>query len=181
MKAVTDWDGVEYRKVNTLQQWLADGALASLDLEGVGSLLDIGCGDGQITADIAARIPEATVVGLDPSPRMIAIAPAIGSLTFELGDVCSMTYTQHVDAVVSFNALHWVLDQRRALQRIAAALRPAGWAKLIFVCRGARPSLEDVAMQFPPHRGGCRTLRASGRRSCIPTSRSGASSPRRAG
>lgn len=144
---MTDWDGVEYRKVNTLQQWLADRALSGLDLEGVVSLLDIGCGDGRITAEIAARIPEATVVGLDPSPHMISIAPAGGSLSFELGDVCSMTFSQRFDAVVSFNALHWVLDQRRALERIAAALHPTGWALLVFVCRGERPSLEDIAMR----------------------------------
>lgn len=144
---MTDWDGTEYRKVNTLQEQLARDALAAFDLDGVSSLLDIGCGDGRITEEIAARLPGATVVGLDPSPRMIAIAPAGGTLSFELGDVCAMTYAQRFDAVVSFNALHWVHDQERALRRIAAALRPGGRALLIFVCRGPRPSLEDVAMQ----------------------------------
>ena len=61
-------------------------------LDGVRSLLDVGCGDGRITAEIARRIPEADVVGLDPSPRMISIAPAGGRLSFELGDVRTMTY-----------------------------------------------------------------------------------------
>jgi trans-aconitate 2-methyltransferase len=144
--AMVDWDGTEYRKVSDLQQWLADRALDGLTLDGVRSLLDVGCGDGRITAEIARRIGEADVVGLDPSPRMISIAPAGGKLTFELGDVCSMTYQSRFDAVVSFNALHWVLDQRLALTRIAAALRPSGWAFLVFVCAGQRPSLESVAM-----------------------------------
>ena len=144
---MADWDGSEYRKVSDLQQWLADRALDGLNLDGVRSLLDIGCGDGRITAEIARRIAAATVVGLDPSPRMISIAPAGRNLTFELGDVCSMTYQSTFDAVVSFNALHWVLDQRLALSRIAAALRPSGWAFLVFVCAGERPSLESVAMK----------------------------------
>jgi trans-aconitate 2-methyltransferase len=144
---MADWDGSEYRKVSDLQQWLADRALDGLNLDGVRSLLDIGCGDGRITAEIARRIAAATVVGLDPSPRMISIAPAGGNLTFELGEVCSMTYQSTFDAVVSFNALHWVLDQRLALSRIAAALRPSGWAFLVFVCAGERPSLESVAMK----------------------------------
>jgi SAM-dependent methyltransferase len=78
---------------------------------------------------------------------MISIAVAGGGLTFELGDVCTMTYQSRFDAVVSFNALHWVLDQRVALSRIAAALRPSGWALLVFVCAGERPSLESVAMK----------------------------------
>jgi len=145
---MADWDGTEYRRVSDLQQWLADRALDGLDLDGVGSLLDVGCGDGRITAEIARRIPDADVVGLDPSPRMISVAPAGGRLTFELGDVSAMTYESRFDAVVSFNALHWVLDQRRALGRIAAALRPSGWALLVFVCAGERPSLESVAMQI---------------------------------
>jgi trans-aconitate 2-methyltransferase len=146
--AMTDWDGTEYRQVSDLQQWLADRALDGLDLDGVRSLLDVGCGDGRITAEIARRIPEADVVGLDPSPRMISVAPARGRLTFELGDVSTMGYESRFDAVVSFNALHWALDQRAALSRIAAALRPSGWALLVFVCAGERPSLESVAMQI---------------------------------
>ena len=101
---MADWDGTEYRKVSDLQQWLAYRALDGLNLDGVGSLLDVGCGDGRITAEIARRIVAADVVGLDPSPRMISIAPAGGNLTFELGDVCSMTYQSRFDAVVSFNA-----------------------------------------------------------------------------
>jgi trans-aconitate 2-methyltransferase len=145
--AMTDWDGTEYRRVSDVQQWLARHALEGLKLDGVGSVLDVGCGDGRITAEIARRVPDADVVGLDPSPRMISIAPVGGRLRFELGDVRTMTYSRQFDAVVSFNALHWVLDQRLALSRIAAALRPSGWALLVFVCDGERPSLESVAMQ----------------------------------
>jgi trans-aconitate 2-methyltransferase len=146
--AMTDWDGTEYRRVSDLQQSLAQRALDGLELDGVGSLLDVGCGDGRITAEIASRIPDADIVGLDPSPRMISIAPARGRLSFQLGDVCTMTYDGRFDAVVSFNALHWVMDQRLALSRIAAALRPSGFALLVFVCAGERPGLEDVAMQI---------------------------------
>jgi len=144
---MADWDGTEYRRVSDLQRWLATRALDGLDLDGVRSLLDVGCGDGRITAEIARRVPEADVVGLDPSPRMISIAAAGGGLTFELGDVCTMMYQSQFDAVVSFNALHWVLDQHLALSRIAAALRPSGWALLVFVCAGERPSLESAAMK----------------------------------
>ena len=120
------WDGIEYRRVNSLQQWLADRALSDLDLDGVHSLLDVGCGDGRITATIADRLPGATVIGIDPSPRMISVAPSSDTVSFQIGDVCSMTYEGAFDVVVSFNALHWVLDQHRALSRIAGALRRPG-------------------------------------------------------
>jgi trans-aconitate 2-methyltransferase len=144
---MADWDGAEYRRVNSLQQWLADRALRDLTLDEVSSVLDVGCGDGRITAEISARVPAGRVVGIDPSPRMISIAPAGGRLRFEVGDVIGMTYAREFDLVVSFNALHWVLDQRAALDRIGAALLPGGRALLVFVCAGARPSLESVAME----------------------------------
>ena len=144
---MTDWDGTEYRQVSDLQQWLARHALEGLKLDGVGSVLDVGCGDGRHTAERARRVPDADVLCLVPSPRLISIGPAGGRLSFELGDVRTMTYSRQFDAVVSFNALHWVLDQRLALSRIAAALRPSGQALLVFVCDGQRPSLESVAMQ----------------------------------
>jgi trans-aconitate 2-methyltransferase len=143
---MTDWDGARYRQVSGLQQWLAARALDGLDLSGVRTLLDVGCGDGRVTAQIAEQIPDADVVGIDPAPGMIAVAPASSQLRFDVGDVLSMTYRDEFDAVVSFNALHWVLDQKQALARIANALRRPGWALLVLVCAGSRPSLEQVAM-----------------------------------
>lgn len=143
---MTSWDGAEYRRVNTLQQWLAARALADVDLDGVHSLLDVGCGDGRVTQQLAARIPDGRCVGLDPSPGMIAVAPSGPGLAFEVGDVVAMTVTDEFDLVVSFNALHWVPEQRAALSAIASSLHRPGRALLVFVCAGPRPSVEDVAM-----------------------------------
>jgi trans-aconitate 2-methyltransferase len=151
----TDWDGAEYRQVSGMQQWLAERALAGVELDGVRSVLDIGCGDGRITTTLAARIPGARVVGIDPSPGMIAAAPATSVVEFRLGDVLDQRFHAEFDLVVSFNALHWVLDTARALRTVAAALRPGGRALLVLVCAGERPSLEDVAMRVtgqPPWR-----------------------------
>jgi trans-aconitate 2-methyltransferase len=144
---VPDWDGVGYRRVSGLQQWLAERAIAALDLGDARTVLDIGCGDGRITAEIAARIPAGRVVGVDPSPRMISIAPSAPNLSFELGDVLGLRYERQFELVVSFNALHWVADQAAALARIEAALTRPGRAGLVFVCAGDRASLEDVAMR----------------------------------
>jgi trans-aconitate 2-methyltransferase len=143
---VSGWDGVSYRRVNTLQQWLAGRAIDDVDLDGVRSLLDVGCGDGRITQSLAAQIPGARCVGIDPSPGMIAVAPTSDRVVFEAGAAETMTYDDEFDLVVSFNALHWVLDQHRALVAIAAAMHDGGRAVLVFVCDGPRPSLEDVAM-----------------------------------
>ncbi|MEP6630353.1 MAG: methyltransferase domain-containing protein [Lapillicoccus sp.] len=148
----TDWDGARYRRVNTLQQWLAARALDDVDLDGVQRLLDVGCGDGRVTEQLAARLPTAPgvrCVGIDPSPGMIAVAPTGPRLEFEVGDVTTMVFADEFDLVVSFNALHWVLDQRQAWTVIARALHTGtspGRCLAVFVCAGPRPSLEDVAM-----------------------------------
>ena len=147
---MSGWDRVSYRRVNTLQQWLAGRALDDVHLVGVRSLLDVGCGDGRITQSLAAQIPGARCVGIDPSPAMIAVAPAADVIVFEVGAAETMTFDDEFDLVVSFNALHWVLDQDRALAAIRAAMHHGGRAVLVFVCDGPGPSLEDMAMTVGP-------------------------------
>ncbi len=143
---VTNWNGAEYRRVSSLQEWLADRALDGVDLTGAGSVLDIGCGDGRITAQLADRLPDAVVVGIDPSPGMLAVAPSGRRIGFCLADATRLPFHEAFDVVVSFNALHWVMDQAGALRQVASALHPCGRAFLVLVCAGPRPSLEHVAM-----------------------------------
>jgi trans-aconitate 2-methyltransferase len=149
MGDVANWDGWSYRKVSALQLWLATQTLRDVSLTGSEHVLDVGCGDGRFTAAIAEQLPAGSILGLDPSPRMVQAArtiPASSRLRFAVGDVLTMDYRDEFDAVVSFNVLHWVPDQHTALTRIRAALRDPGWALVQMVCRGERPSLEHVAM-----------------------------------
>jgi trans-aconitate 2-methyltransferase len=119
-------------------------------LDGTERVLDIGCGDGKVTAEIARRLTRGSVLGIDPSTRMIAFAkthwtgPDHRNLAFAVADAAALPYRAEFDLVVSFNALHWVRDQAAALRGIRAALRPTGRAFLEFVPEGPRTSLEDV-------------------------------------
>ncbi len=146
---MTEWDAAGYARQSTLQKWLADECLAGLDLGGVERVLDIGCGDGKITAEIAGRLDRGTVLGVDPSTQMIAFAReqfahSHNNLAFEVGDARDLPFHDEFDLVVSFNALHWVPEQSAALARIRAALTSSGRAVLQFVPQGERKSLEDV-------------------------------------
>jgi trans-aconitate methyltransferase len=131
---------------------MAQEQLSLLPLEGNEHILDVGCGDGKITAQIAARVPAGSVLGIDPSRDMIAFAsshfgpPAQANLRFEVADARRLPYRNEFDRVVSFNALHWVPapEQGAALASIHAALKPAGQALLRFVPQGRRTSLEDL-------------------------------------
>ncbi len=146
---MTEWNATEYSRRSALQKWLADASLARLELDGSERVLDVGCGDGKITAEIAERLSGGSIVGIDPSTRMIAFArehfvAGHANLGFEVGDAARLGYRDAFDLIVSFNALHWVLDQAAALQSIRDAMRPAGRAFVQLVALGARTSLEAV-------------------------------------
>jgi len=133
---------------------MAEEVLSQLDLRGDERVLDVGCGDGRLSARIADRLADGSVLGVDASADMIAFAAAHygaggveprANLRFELADVRSLHYPAGFDLLASFNALHWVAEQDAALRSIAASLRPRGRALLRLVVKGERTSLEEVA------------------------------------
>jgi trans-aconitate 2-methyltransferase len=96
-------------------------------------ILDVGCGTGQLTADIAKS--GADVVGLDQSAEMIATARGnFPELRFDVADIAATNYDTEFDAVFSNAALHWVRNQEGAIAAIARALKPGG--RLVFEMGG---------------------------------------------
>jgi trans-aconitate 2-methyltransferase len=147
---MTEWNAPDYVQVSALQKWLADTSLAGLSLAGDERVLDVGCGDGRITAEIADRLPRGSVLGVDASHDMIRFADRQlaarprANLAFQVADAAALGFGPEFDLVVSFNALHWVRAQEAALRGIREALRPGGAAFLQLVPRGARTALEEV-------------------------------------
>jgi len=86
-------------------------------------ILDLGCGDGALTARIAAA--GATVVGLDASPDMVAATRARG-LEAHVASAEAAPDLGRFDAVFSNAALHWMTDPDAVLAGVARALRPGG-------------------------------------------------------
>ena len=147
---MTEWDASGYAGISGLQQAMATEVLALLRLDGSERVLDVGCGNGKVTAEIASRVPNGTVLGVDSSPDMIAAAshpfgPKVRpNLRFEVADARQLPFRHEFDLVVSFNALHWVPEQEQALRSIRSALTSAGRAQLRLVSAGERKSLENV-------------------------------------
>jgi SAM-dependent methyltransferase len=86
-------------------------------------VLDIGCGDGALTAKIVQAGAE--VVGIDSSPDLIAAARRAG-IDARFIDARELAFEGAFDAVFSNAALHWVGEPDRVLQGVKRALRPAG-------------------------------------------------------
>ncbi len=143
---MVDWDGAGYGHISDLQRNTASNSIAAVTVRGNERVLDVGCGDGYVTRLIGDRLPNGSVLGIDPSPRMIAAAQPSDNVRFEIGDVITMTFDSEFDLAVSFNALHWVHDQPTAYANIAAALHAGGRVVAQFVCAGERRSVEQVAM-----------------------------------
>ena len=147
---MTEWNASEYARISGLQAAMAEEALSSLDLKSTDQVLDVGCGNGKTTAEIAARVPQGAVVGVDASAQMIAFASASAhgashsNLQFAVADARRLPYQHQFDRVVSFNALHWIPEQAQALISIRTALKPNGRAQLRLVPRAERKSLEDM-------------------------------------
>ena len=88
-------------------------------------VLDLGCGTGHLTAQIADLGAEA--VGLDSSPSMIAQARQnYPKLKFVLADARDFTFETPFDVVFSNAALHWILEADRVVASVAHGLKPGG-------------------------------------------------------
>jgi len=101
------------------------------------TVVDLGCGPGNLTGLLADRWPRADVRGLDSSPEMIARARrADGRIAFEVaalrdwastGSTGSTGTGRGVDVLVSNATLQWVPDHLALLPRLVARVRPGGW------------------------------------------------------
>ena len=123
------WDPATYlRHAGERARPFAD-LLARVDADDPRVVVDLGCGEGALTASLAARWPGARVTGVDSSPEMLAAAAAHavdGRVSFERGDVRDWRPAGPVDVVVSNAVLHWVPGHAALLERWARVLAPGG-------------------------------------------------------
>lgn len=125
------WKGDEYAKHSASQQASADDFLQGISFQGVRlSVLDVGSGDGKITAGVAKLIPDGTVVGVDISPSMVEVAQkqfsSLNNLQFQIQDAAKLEFVEEFDLITSFTVMHWVLEQAEALRCFERALKPGG-------------------------------------------------------
>jgi trans-aconitate 2-methyltransferase len=106
--------------------WQQGAALLGLLRPQAGErILDVGCGTGHLTAQLAEAGAE--VVGIDRSPSMIEQARrGHPRLCFELADARDFAFPQPFDAVLSNAALHWVPEPDRVVACVRRALKPCG-------------------------------------------------------
>jgi trans-aconitate 2-methyltransferase len=145
------WDALDYAKSSSAQQQWARELIGKLQLKGDETLLDIGCGDGKVTAELAACLPMGSVLGVDSSAEMIALAQsqypaaAFPNLRFQKEDARSLPFHDEFTVVFSNATLHWVLDHAPVLRGIFASLKRGGKTLLQMGGRGNAADVIAVA------------------------------------
>lgn len=112
------------------------------------SILDLGCGTGHLTQQIAET--GASVLGIDQSPEMIAQARQnYPKLAFQLASATTFRSERLFDAVFSNATLHWVLEAEAAIRTIRLALKPGGRFVAEFGGKGNIASVVQSAGRNP--------------------------------
>lgn len=118
------WDPQAYERNGAFVHGLAGGVLEWLNAQMGEFILDLGCGDGQLTQRIAAT--GAHVLGVDASQEM-AVAARERGIEAEQANAESLPFHDATfDAVFSNAALHWVRDQDAMLAQVHRVLKPGG-------------------------------------------------------
>ncbi len=141
------WNAAAYAANSTVQQTWARELIAKLNLRGDENILDVGCGDGKVTAEIARALKRGSVTGADASPQMIEFAKKnftakeFPNLRFRVMDARKIKFDRKFDLVFSNAALHWVDDHQAILRGASAVLKPGG--RLAISC-GGKGNADDV-------------------------------------
>ena len=150
---IPKWNAADYAANSSVQQSWARELIAKLNLRGYEHILDVGCGDGKVTAELARAVPRGGVTGMDASAEMIRIArkafPAseISNLKFQITDAREIGSKTKFDLVFSNAALHWVDDHEAILHGAASVLKNGG--RLIVSC-GGKGNAHDVFLALRP-------------------------------
>lgn len=128
------WDAHNYNKHAFAQYEIAVDALSHWKFTGNEKVLDIGCGDGSISAVIAKKyVPNGSVLAIDLSKDMIDFANKkhnLKNLKFQVIDASDIRCNNEYDLITSFYCIHWIKDQQAFVDNISKCLKPNG--KILF-------------------------------------------------
>lgn len=136
----TSQEAAFYDNHSRQQYLVAYKALERISFEGDEKVLDIGCGSGEVTANVAGRIPQGSVEGIDISKGMIDYArnhyaPYYQNLSFARSDATKLSSSIDFDVIISFNTLHWILDQETLLKCVYDNLSVGGAILFSIPCK----------------------------------------------
>lgn len=146
MSAYT-WNAKDYERHSLSQLKWARELINKLSLEGNEDILDLGCGDGKITAEIARSVGNGSVIGVDNSVPMIELAAKCypsnlhSNLSFTVADATNLRFEECFDVVFSNAALHWIKNHKPVVDGIFRSLKSGG---RILLQMGGKGNARDI-------------------------------------
>ncbi len=150
---MANWNADDYAKSSRGQFGWALSIIDRLKLGGNEAVLDVGCGDGKVSAEIAGRLQSGLVLGIDNSPAMIELARRTwakrsSNLTFLACDAQAINVPGTFDLGFSNAAIHWMPDHRAVVTGLARAIRPGGRVFLSMGGRGTAAIVSQALRRF---------------------------------
>ena len=148
------WDAQEYEKYSQGQQKWARELIEKISLKVTDNLLDLGCGDGKVTADISKIVTEGSIIGVDNSAEMIKLASDRHSeaiyqnLSFQKMDAVNLQFNDRFDLIFSNAVLHWVKDQKAVIKGMFKSLKKDGRVILQMGGKGNAAGIVDVLSEL---------------------------------
>lgn len=136
-----DWDARRYHELSSPQLEWGRRVIARLRPLAGERILDLGCGTGRLTLDIAHAMGRGLVVGLDRSAAMLKVASSSSGLPVVMADGAGLPFDEAFDAVFSAATLHWIRDHDAAFASVYRALKPGG--RFVAQCGGG-PNLKRL-------------------------------------
>lgn len=139
-----EWNSTLYDKKHDFVAKYGKGLLEFVPQNAKQTILDLGCGTGILTAQLAELCNK--VVGVDSSENMIDKAREdFGDIEFKVCDALALPFEKEFDVVFSNAVFHWIIDHDVLLKNIHKALKPQG----ILVCEfGARGNIATIENAF---------------------------------
>ncbi len=135
---IFEFDGERYARASKHQKEWGNRVISEFRFRGDERILDLGCGDGALTEQLASMLTEGIVIGIDASKGMIDEAQKRKkrNLSFKLMDINHLNFSEKFDLVFSNATLHWIKDHKRLLTRICDILNEEGTIRFNFAGEG---------------------------------------------
>lgn len=125
---MADWNPAQYERFKDERAQPFFDLVALVEPRPGMACVDLGCGTGELTAQLHAKLQAASTLGIDNSPAMLAKAASFEAdgLSFEAADLVTYEPGRRFDLVFSNAALHWLSDHERLFKKVAGWVADGG-------------------------------------------------------
>ena len=146
------WSPEQYHRFQADRFAPFDDLLGLVKIRAGMSVVELGCGTGELTRRLADALPESEVTGVDSSPEMLERANALvgGRVRFKLGTIEAAEGSW--DLVFSHAAIHWIDDHPAIVPRLLSLVRPGGQLAVQLPSNHTHPThtlITEVASEEP--------------------------------